>query len=122
MSEKLIDIGKMTSMVRKNADPHLKRLFTKRMEEEAEEQLKEDAQSKMIIGAPPLPQAQLVFNQATQRMGVAVRGAKYVCTLPKEYAGPELSLAVIDGERIIALHPNHPPLLIQPETGTTRKF
>lgn len=72
------------------------------------------------VGAPDLPQACLVVNNETRKFAVAVRGGKFVCPLPAGYAGPGLELAVINGGQIIAVHPDHPPLVIDPEHGTTR--
>lgn len=122
MSEKLFDLSKLNSLISKDADPVARRLLEARMEQEALDDAAEAASKPLTVGAPPIPDAQLVYSQASGRMGVAVRGARRVCELPKGYAGPALELAVIEGERLIVIHPNHPPLLIDPTSGTTRRL
>lgn len=76
--------------------------------------------SSLHLGAPPIPKAQLVYSNEKTRWGVAVQGMRYVCDLPRCYAGPGLELAVLEGGTIIAVHPDHPPLVIDPSHGTTR--
>ena len=75
--------------------------------------------SRVKYGAPDIPQAQLVYSIEKSRWGVAIKGGKYICQLPREYAGMGLELAMT-GEGIIVIHPDHPPLLINPNNGTTR--
>jgi hypothetical protein len=90
-------------------------------EEYADEQAEARARG-MNFGAPSIPDAQLVFNHSTQTVGVAVRGARMICPLPKGYEGGGLELAMIPGNRLIAICPGKTPLLIDPQTGTTRRL
>lgn len=122
MSEKIIDPMGLLGQVDRNADPKLKRLFEKRVEEEFEAEQAEARMKAVTAGAPPLPQAELVYCGASNLMGVAVKGFPFVCQLPKGYSGPGMELAAIEGDRLIVTHPNHPPLLICPQTGTTRRL
>jgi|SRR5580700_4867397 hypothetical protein len=122
MSEKIIDFKDLRKLIRPDASPKLKKLFEMRLEEEAHDEAAEQKQVALQRGAPPIPEAQLVYNHASGTMGVAVRGAKLICPLPKGYGGPGLELAVIEGERLIAIQPDKPPLLIDPQTGTTRRL
>jgi hypothetical protein len=97
------------------------RLLDKRFEDEHDAARAETAISPHFReGPPPIPDAQIVVNMAKGTTGVAVKGARYVCQLPKGYAGPALELAAIEGNRFIVTHPNHVPLLIDPQTGATR--
>lgn len=94
------------------------RLLDKRFEEEDRAAAGERAFAENFTeGAPALPDAQLVFNQAKGTFGVAVRGARFVCELPKGYA-KGVELAVIAGERLIATCPGQKPLLIDGQRGT----
>lgn len=77
-----------------------------------------EAESASRFKPGPPPDAQLVFNP-DKGVGVAVRGARLVCPLPAGYSGPALELALIDGGRLIVTHPDKPPLLIDPQHGTT---
>lgn len=122
MSEKLFDLKDLRKLIRPEASAKDRRLFEMRQEEEDAAEQAEARQRAMTLGAPPIPEAQLVYNHASATMGVAVRGAKLICPLPKGYSGPELSLAMIPGNRLIVVHPNHPALLIEPETGKTRRL
>jgi len=122
MSEKLIDFKDLRKLIRPDASMKDRRLIEMRFQEEEAAEQAEAKQKAMIMGAPPLPQAQLVYDHGSNTVGVAIRGAKLICKLPKGYEGPVLSLAVLPGERIVALHPNHPPLLLEPVTGTTRRL
>jgi hypothetical protein len=122
MSEKVIDFRALRKLVRPDASLADRRLIEMRFEEEEADEAAEARHRAATMGAPPIPEAQLVYSHASQTMGVAVRGARFVCPLPKGYEGPGLELAVIPGERLIVVHPNLPALLIQPETGTTRRL
>jgi hypothetical protein len=122
MSEKIIDWQKMRSLVRKDASWADRKMIEQRFLEEEEAEAEEAKQRAMIMGAPPCPEAQLVYNHAQGNMGVVVRGGRFVVPLPKGYEGQGLSIAVLPGERIVALHPSHPPLLIDPQSGTSRKL
>lgn len=87
-------------------------------EEEAMQRIEQAADGKLVMGAPKIPGAQLVYSPKGI-VGVAIEGAQFVCALPKEYTGPALELALIDRGRLIVTHPDHPPLLIDPQRGTT---
>lgn len=121
MSEKLFDPLKLLDQVRKDADPKLKRLFEMRIAEEYEDERKEQQAKDPVLGRPSVPDAQLVFSDAGG-VGVAVRGAKRICPLPKGYGGPGCELAAIPGNRLIVIQPDKSPLLIDPEQGTTRRL
>ena len=96
------------------------RLLDRRFEEEElEARAQASASENLRFGAPDIPNAQLVFSPDSG-VGVAVKGEKFVCQLPKGYDGRGLELAVIKGGRYIVTHPNHSPLLIDPQRGTTR--
>lgn len=121
MSEKIIDFKDLRKLIRPDASMADRKLIEQRFQEEEHAQVAEDKQQSLIQGAPPIPEAQLIFSANTNSFGVAVRGGKFVCPLPKGY-GAGLELAVIDGERIIAIQPDKPTLLIEPKTGTTRRL
>lgn len=87
-------------------------------EEEAEAQRARTFKDTFKEGAPEIPEAQLVFSPGGG-MGVAIRGSKFVCHLPKGYSGPGLELALIDRGRYIVTFPDKPPLLVNPQTGVT---
>lgn len=96
------------------------RLLDRRFEEEDAAARAERAfGDKITVGAPPIPGAQLVYS-AQAGVGVAIEGAHFVCPLPRNYTGPHLELALIDRGRLIVTHPDLPPLLVDPEQGTTR--
>jgi hypothetical protein len=122
MSEKLFDPLEMLDQVRPDASARDRRLFEMRLAEEYEAERKEQQAKDPILGRPAMPDAQLVFNASTNTAGVAIRGAKFICTLPKGYGGPGCELALIDGGRMIVVQPDHAPLLIDPQTGTTRRL
>ncbi|CAJ0778852.1 hypothetical protein LMG7141_00808 [Ralstonia condita] len=122
MSEKLFDLKDLHKLIRPEVSARDRRLFDMRQEQESLEQLAEDRAKEMTAGPPPVPDAQLVFNQATQTMGVAVRGARRVCPLPKGYSGAGTELAILPGNRLIVISPDKSPLLIDPQTGTTRRL
>lgn len=122
MSEKVIDPLKLLSQVRPEASAKDRRLFEMRLADEYADEQAEARARELNMGPPPIPDAQLVFNQATQTVGVAIRGARMICPLPKGYEGRGLELAVIPGNRLIAIHPDKPALLIDPQTGTTRRL
>lgn len=122
MSEKIFDLNDLRKLIRPEASARDRRLFEMRQEQEAAEQLAEDRAKTMNFGPPPVPDAQLVFNQATQSAGVAIRGAKFICTLPKGYGGPGCELAMIPGNRLVVIQPDKAPLLIDPQTGKTRRL
>jgi hypothetical protein len=122
MSEKVIDPRKLLSQVRPEASAADRRLFEMRLAEEYAAEQAETHAREVNLGAPPIPDAQLVFNHATQTIGVAIRGARMICPLPKGYGGPGLELAVIPGNRLVAVQSGKPPLLIDSQTGTTRRL
>lgn len=122
MSEKVIDPLKLLSQVRPEASAADRRLFEMRLADEYADEQAESRARELNLGAPSIPDAQLVFNNATQTVGVAVRGARMICPLPKGYEGKGLELAMIPGGRLIAICPGQSPLLIDPQTGTTRRL
>jgi hypothetical protein len=114
----------MSEDVQKKFEPLIKpiisrrdrRLLEKRFEAEyVASEFREKA--KPSAGAPALPDAQLVYSPAG-KLGVAVKGARFVCELPAGYSNVELAL--IDGNRMIVTCPTAPPLLIDPHTGAVR--
>lgn len=121
MSEKIIDPLSLLSQVRPDADPKLKRLFEMRVAEEFEAEQAEIAAAERVkdVRFGPPPEAKLVYSEAG--VGVAVRGARYVCRLPKGYGGPGCELAMVP-QGIIVVQPDKSPLLINPENGTTRRL
>jgi hypothetical protein len=123
MSEKIIDPLGLLSQVRPDADPHLKRLFEMRLAEEFEEEQAERAAAEKTkdVRFGAVPEAQLVYNAANHTTGVAVRGAKYICPLPRGYGGPGCELAMVP-EGLIVVQPDKSPLLIDPTNGTTRRL
>lgn len=54
------------------------------------------------------------------RLGVAVRGGRYVCPLPNGYDGLT-QVHILDNGQIIAWHPNLETLVCDPTRGTTSK-
>lgn len=90
-----------------------RRLLEKRFEDEHEAELRQQL-ARPSAAPPPVPDAQLVYGNG--HVGVAIRGASFVCPLPTGYAHG-LELALIDGGRLIVTCPDMPPLLINPETG-----
>ena len=99
------------------------RLFDKLQEQEHERVQQHEAfNDQFTMGAPEIPDAQVVMNLAKGTFGVAVKGARFVCELPKGYSDKGLELAVIPDGRLIAMHPNHPPLVINPDNGTTHQL
>jgi hypothetical protein len=98
------------------------RLFDRRQEEEDQSAaLNREFGERYSMGAPELPEAQLVFSP-NGGIGVAIKGARYVCRLPKGYSAQGLEIGLIDGGRYIVKHPNHPPLLLDPQSGGTRSL
>lgn len=95
------------------------RLLDMRFEEEDALARAQAGAANLIQGAPPIPGAQLVYSPAGP-IGVAIEGARFVCALPPNYRGPHLELALIDRGRLIVTHPELPPLLVDPQQGTTR--
>ncbi|MGF6764049.1 hypothetical protein P3T24_004380 [Paraburkholderia sp. GAS33] len=125
MSEKVIDPLSLLSQVRKDADPRDRRLFEMRLAEEFEAERNEARWANAVERSqvrPAVPQAQLVYDASNDTAGVAIEGARFVCPLPKGYGGPGCELAVIDRDRLIVLQPGKPELLIDPETGKTRRL
>ncbi|HBO83109.1 MULTISPECIES: hypothetical protein [unclassified Cupriavidus] len=120
MSEKIFDLKDLRKLIRPDADARDRRLFEMRQEQEAAEQLAEDRAKDVKMGPPP--DAQLVYNHPTQTMGVAIRGARRVCPLPKGYGGPGTELAMLPGNRLIVISPDKSPLEIDPQLGTTRRL
>lgn len=122
MSEKVIDPCSLLKLVRPDADPRARRLFEMRLEEEQADEESEARQAAMTMGAPPIPDAQLVYNASSHSTGVAIRGARFICPLPKGYGGPGCELAMIPGNKLIVVQPDKPALVIEPRTGTTRRL
>jgi hypothetical protein len=122
MSEKVINVQDLRKLVRKDAPLKDRLWIEQRFEEEEAAEQAEAKHLAVAMGAPPIPQAQLVYNHTNQTVGVAIKGAKMICPLPKGYDGKGLALAVLPGERICVTHPNHSPLLIDPISGTTRRL
>ena len=122
MSEKVIDPNSLLPLVRRDVSAHDRRLFEMRLADEAADQALEDRAKDPILGRPAVPDAQLVYNATTHTTGVAIRGAKFICQLPKGYGGAGCELALIDRGRLIVIQPDRAPLLIDPETGTTRRL
>nr|WP_198983054.1 hypothetical protein [Herbaspirillum sp. ASV7] len=122
MGEKVIDFKDLRKLIRPDASMADRRLIEMRFEEEAAAEQAEARQKAVIMGAPPIPQAQLVYNHAEGKVGVAIKGAKFIVPLPREYNGAGLALGLLPGERIVVTHPNHSPLLIDPSTGKSRRL
>lgn len=100
-------------------DRKLARLLDMRQGEENDSAKAEQSfADRFTEGAPELPRAQLVYSP-NGPIGVAVEGAKFVCPLPGKYRGPNVSLSLIDRGRYVVTHPDLPPLVINPEAGTT---
>ncbi len=122
MSEKVIDPASLLPLVRPDISARDRRLFEMRLADEAADQALEDRAKDPILGKPAVPDAQLVYNAVKHTTGVAVRGAKFICELPKGYGGPGCELALIPGNKLIVIQPDKQPLVIDPETGTTRRL
>lgn len=122
MSEKVIDPLRLLDEVRPDASARDRRLFELRLAEEYEGEQAEASARDLKAGPPPIPDAQIVYNATTHTTGVAVRGAKFICTLPKGYGGPGCELAMIPGNVLIVAQPDMPPLVIDPQTGKTRRL
>ena len=122
MSEKVINVRDLRKLIRPDASMADRRLIEMRFEEEEAAEQAEARQKAVIMGAPPIPQAQLVYNHAEGKVGVAIKGAKFIVPLPKGYDGTALALALLPGERIVVTHPNQSPLLIDPSNGTSRRL
>lgn len=120
MSEKVIDPASLLEQVRPEASARDRRLFEMRLAEEYDAEQAEQRAKDVKVG--PVPEAQLVYNTATHTTGVAIRGAKRVCVLPKGYGGAGCELAAVEGNRFVVIQPDKPALLIDPETGTTRRL
>jgi hypothetical protein len=98
------------------------RLLDKRFEEEDQSaERNREFGERYTMGAPDLPEAQLVYSP-NGGIGVAIKGARFVCALPKGYNARGMELAVIDGGRIVCTHPNHAPLVINPQDGSCRSL
>ena len=121
MSEKIVDPNSFLSLYKPSATRTLaeRSLFERRLQEEHDQQAIED---RATFDRPKVPQAQLVFNDATQTMGVAVKGGKFVCMLPKGYGGPGCELALLEESKLVVVQPDKPVLLIDPSTGSTRRL
>jgi hypothetical protein len=122
MSEKVINPTSLLSQVRPEASARDRRLFEMRLAEEHDAEHAEQRAKYATAGAPPIPDAQLVYNAATQTTGVAIRGARRICPLPKGYGGPGCELAMIHDNVLIVIQPGLSPLSIDPETGKTRRL
>lgn len=121
MSQKIVDPLGYLKLYKSDVGRSLaeRSLLDKRLTEEADKQALED---RARFDKPAVPEAQLVYNPATHAMGVAVRGAKRVCQLPKGYGGPGCELAMWKENAFVVIQPDKPTLLINPETGTTREL
>jgi hypothetical protein len=96
-----------------------RRLFEMRLEEEAEA---EALENRARFDKPAVPDAQILFDPVRQKAGVAIRGAKFICELPEGYGGPGCELAMLEGNRFVVTQLDKSPLLIDPQTGTTRRL
>lgn len=123
MSEKVIDPLSLLAQVRPDASASDRRLFEMRIAEEyeAERDEQKGAARTKDVRFGPVPEAQLVYNATNHTTGVAVRGAKFICPLPKGYGGPGCELAMVP-QGLIVVQPDKSPLLINPQTGTTRRL
>ena len=121
MSEKVINPHSLLDLYRSDLGRSRsdKRLFDLRLAEESDKQAVED---RARFDRPAVPNAQLVFDVANQTVGVAIKGARRVCPLPKGYGGEHCELAILPGDRLVVVEPDKPTLLIDPETGTTRRL
>jgi hypothetical protein len=96
-------------------------LLDRRQEEEAAVAQRQQAfRDQYKDGPPPLPDVQVVFSHERGTFGVAVRGAQFVCTLPKGYEKQGLELNALDGGMWCATFPGRSPLLLDPRTGNVR--
>lgn len=121
MSQKIIDPHSLLDLYRSDVGRSRveKSLFDKRLTEESDRQARED---RATFERPAVPDAQIVVDITNGQAGVAVRGARRVCPLPGGYGGPGCELAMIEGDKLIVIQPDKPCLLIDPETGTTRRL
>lgn len=121
VSQKIIDPHSLLDLYRSDVGRSRaeKSLFDKRLTEESDRQARED---RATFDRPAVPDAQIVVDITNGQAGVAVRGARRVCPLPGGYGGPGCELAMIDGDKLIVIQPDKPCLLIDPETGTTRRL
>jgi len=120
MSEKVIDPDSLLTLVRPGAARADRRLFEERREREFNLQRIEDQALDPGLYRQAVPNARLVFSEATGLVGVAVKGAARVCPLPRGYGGPGCELALLPGDRIVVIQPDQRPLEIDPRTGTTK--
>lgn len=116
-------LDQMRALIKPERDRHDLALFEKRQEQEHVASERRDAFSdRYKVGAPELPEAQVVFNANKGTFGVAVRGAHFVCELPKGYERQGLELALIDGDRYVVTFPGKSALLVEPQTGRVSKL
>jgi hypothetical protein len=96
-----------------------RRLFDQRLETEA---TNEALENRARFDKPAVPDAQILFDPVRQKAGVAIRGAKFICELPEGYGGPGCELAMLEGNRFVVTQPDKSPLLLDPQTGSTRRL
>lgn len=98
-------------------------LFDKRLETEHEaERRQREFAGKFQVGAPEMPDAQIVFSTSKGTFGVAVKGARFVCDLPRGYERQGLEIGLIDGGLFVVTFPGKPALVIDPHAGTVRRM
>lgn len=121
MSQKVINPHSLLDLYRADVgrSRHEKALFDRRLDEEVERQALED---RATFDKPSVPNAQIVFDVSTGTAGVAVRGARRVCPLPKGYGGPGCELAMLEDTKLVVIQPDKPTLLIDTDHGTTRRL
>lgn len=121
MSQKIVNPAKFLDLYKSDIGRSRaeQRLFERRLEEEA---TSEALENRARFDKPAVPDAQILFDPVNQKAGVAIRGAKFICELPRGYGGPGCELAMIEGNRFIVVQPDKSPLLLDPQTGTTRSL
>lgn len=116
-------LDQMRALIKPERDRRDLALFEKRQEQEhAAQQRRDEFGERFTMGTPELPEAQVVFNAGNGTFGVAVRGAKFVCELPKGYERQGTELALIEGGRLVLTHPSRSALIIDPARGTVSKL
>lgn len=121
MSQKIIDPHSLLGLYKSDIGRSRaeKSLFDKRLTEESDKQAIED---RATFDRPAMPGAQIVFDAANGRFGVAVLHARRVCPLPIGYGGPGCELAMLEDTKLVVIQPDKPTLLIDTDQGTTRSL
>lgn len=124
MSEKVIDLNDMIKTIKHTVIGEDRRMIEDRLRTEAEHQaLEDEAEALQASRKSNSPvDAQLVFSPEKGAVGVAVRGARRVCMLPKGYDGRGLELALMNEKVIVAICPGKSPLILDTDNGTTRRL